>query len=193
LRLSVSLGRAQDAKIPLERLTALEKAEETVEVALDERLMQLAAKFSTAKTLRQQSERSRRWLERHLRTRLHIEQAGEYDINESSHCVRSCAPRLAEDRRRPQQAWWRQVRRASVDQQRMTSPDWYIIAADPKELTLVNIIGMIDLEKLSQLQGQLGIPKFDFDFGGKSKPRMMKNRPLISTTLRARSERAVLC
>jgi hypothetical protein len=33
-----------------------------------------------------------------------------------------------------------------------------IIAADPKELTVVNIVGPIDLEKLSQLEGQLGIP-----------------------------------
>jgi hypothetical protein len=45
-----------------------------------------------------------------------------------------------------------------------------IISAEPRQLTLVNIIGPIDLEKLSQLQGQLGIPKLDIDFSnGKGK------------------------
>lgn len=34
-----------------------------------------------------------------------------------------------------------------------------IVASEPKRLTLVNIVGMIDLEKLSQLEGQLGIPE----------------------------------
>jgi hypothetical protein len=38
-----------------------------------------------------------------------------------------------------------------------------IIAADPKELTLVNIIGPIDLEKLSHLEGQLGIPRLGLE------------------------------
>jgi hypothetical protein len=34
-----------------------------------------------------------------------------------------------------------------------------IVASEPKRLTLVNIVGMIDLEKLSQLEGQFGIPE----------------------------------
>jgi len=34
-----------------------------------------------------------------------------------------------------------------------------IVALEPKRLTLVNIVGMIDLEKLSQLEGQFGIPE----------------------------------
>jgi len=38
-----------------------------------------------------------------------------------------------------------------------------IIAADPKELTLINIIGPIDLEKLSHLEGQLGIPRLGLE------------------------------
>lgn len=36
-----------------------------------------------------------------------------------------------------------------------------IIAADPKELTVVNIVGTIDLDKLSQLSGKFGIPTLD--------------------------------
>ena len=38
-----------------------------------------------------------------------------------------------------------------------------IIAADPKTLTFVNIVGPVDLEKLSQLEGQFGIPTLNLD------------------------------
>src|SRR5262249_5642429 len=44
-----------------------------------------------------------------------------------------------------------------------------IIAADPRTLTFVNIVGPVDLEKLSQLEGQFGIPSLNLD---KSKARM---------------------
>jgi len=38
-----------------------------------------------------------------------------------------------------------------------------IIATEPKELTLVNIVGNIDLDALSDLGGQLGIPNVTVD------------------------------
>ncbi|MGH8318805.1 MAG: DUF4252 domain-containing protein [Steroidobacteraceae bacterium] len=41
-----------------------------------------------------------------------------------------------------------------------------IIAADPRELTIVNIVGSIDLAKLAQLQGQLGVPKMGIKASG---------------------------
>ncbi len=34
-----------------------------------------------------------------------------------------------------------------------------IIDAQPKELTVVNIVGPIDMDKLSQLEGKMGIPR----------------------------------
>jgi Domain of unknown function (DUF4252) len=36
-----------------------------------------------------------------------------------------------------------------------------VIAAEPRELTVVNIVGPIDIEKLSSLQGQFGIPHYE--------------------------------
>ena len=39
----------------------------------------------------------------------------------------------------------------------------WIIAAQPKELTVVNIVGSIDLDQLSKLGGQFGIPKIDVE------------------------------
>jgi hypothetical protein len=34
-----------------------------------------------------------------------------------------------------------------------------IIAAEPTELTVVNIVGPVDIDKLSQLEGKMGIPR----------------------------------
>ena len=33
-----------------------------------------------------------------------------------------------------------------------------VLVADNKELTVVNIVGPVDLEKLAELEGQLGVP-----------------------------------
>ncbi len=38
-----------------------------------------------------------------------------------------------------------------------------VIATEPKQLTVVNIVGMIDLEKLVKLSGKFGIPSIDVD------------------------------
>lgn len=41
-----------------------------------------------------------------------------------------------------------------------------IIATEPRELTIVNIVGSIDLSKLAQLQGQFGVPKVGLTVNG---------------------------
>jgi uncharacterized protein DUF4252 len=38
-----------------------------------------------------------------------------------------------------------------------------LIAIEPRALTIVNIIGSIDLEKLHKLEGQFGVPKLDLE------------------------------
>jgi hypothetical protein len=38
-----------------------------------------------------------------------------------------------------------------------------IIASEPRELTIVNIVGPVDLEKLHRLEGRLGVPKLQID------------------------------
>ena len=42
-----------------------------------------------------------------------------------------------------------------------------ILALEPKRLTLVNIVGSIDLQQLSQLEGQFGIPELGIGGGDK--------------------------
>lgn len=44
-----------------------------------------------------------------------------------------------------------------------------IVCTNPKELVVVNIVGKIDLEELSELGGNLGVPKLDLD-----KPKVVK-------------------
>jgi Domain of unknown function (DUF4252) len=38
-----------------------------------------------------------------------------------------------------------------------------LIASEPRQLTIVNIVGAIDLDKLHKLEGQFGVPKIDMD------------------------------
>jgi hypothetical protein len=38
-----------------------------------------------------------------------------------------------------------------------------VIASEPREFTIVNVIGDIDIDKLSKLEGQFGIPKLAMD------------------------------
>jgi hypothetical protein len=38
-----------------------------------------------------------------------------------------------------------------------------LISSEPREFTIVNIVGAIDLDKLRKLEGQFGVPKIDLD------------------------------
>jgi hypothetical protein len=42
-----------------------------------------------------------------------------------------------------------------------------IIASEPRELTIVNIVGSVDLQKLHQLEGRFGVPKLQIEEDGK--------------------------
>ena len=43
-----------------------------------------------------------------------------------------------------------------------------ILSVEPKELTVVNIVGTVDLDKLSDLEGQFGIPDLELERDTKS-------------------------
>lgn len=44
-----------------------------------------------------------------------------------------------------------------------------IIAAQPRQLTIVNIVGPIDLARLARLQGQFGVPRVGITVNGQAK------------------------
>jgi hypothetical protein len=52
-----------------------------------------------------------------------------------------------------------------------------ILALEPKRLTLVNIVGSIDLDKLSKLEGQFGIPELGIGEGSGSDEGSKENKP----------------
>jgi hypothetical protein len=44
-----------------------------------------------------------------------------------------------------------------------------VLHTDDKELTVVNIVGPVDLDKLAKLEGQLGVPDLGIESQKKSK------------------------
>jgi Domain of unknown function (DUF4252) len=49
-----------------------------------------------------------------------------------------------------------------------------LIASEPRQFTIVNIVGAIDLEKLHKLEGQFGVPKLDIDMPKAPAPSVKK-------------------
>ena len=54
-----------------------------------------------------------------------------------------------------------------------------VIASEPRQLTIVNIIGSIDLEKLHRLEGRFGVPKLNLDA---TKPPVQNNINRVTPT-----------
>lgn len=46
-----------------------------------------------------------------------------------------------------------------------------VLSTDDKELTVVNIVGPVDLEKLAKLEGQLGVPELGIEAKPEAKPK----------------------
>ena len=168
LGLSVSAARAQTARIELSQLDHLgAKATETVDVNIDERLMQITAKFLSGKD---PDEVKIKELVNGLKgiyvKSFEFERDGVY-LPADIESIRS-------QLRNP--AWSRILnvsskREGSIEVYLMTSAahvgGLVVVATDPKELTVVNIVGPVNLEKLSQLEGQFGVP----ELGIESKPK----------------------
>jgi hypothetical protein len=167
------MAQAQDAKLQIEHLNKLaSKAEQVVEVTLDERLLQLAAKFlSNSNPTEARIKEIVSGLKGVYVRVFEFEKPGEYSPADIE-AIRS-------QLRAP--GWQKIVGIFSkrggdnvdvhLKMQGENITGLAIIAADPAQLTVVNIIGPIDLEKLRELEGQLGIPKLELDKGNKGKPR----------------------
>jgi hypothetical protein len=166
-------AQAQDARLQIDHLNKLaEKAGEVVEVTLDERLLQLAAKFlSNQNPTEAKVKEIISGLKGVYVRVLEFDKPGEYAQSD-----------LETIRSQLRQPGWQKIvgvfsRRGgdNVDVHLKMQGDnvlgLAIIAADPTQLTVVNVIGPIDLEKLRQLEGQLGIPKLDLEKGSRGKPR----------------------
>jgi Domain of unknown function (DUF4252) len=167
------IANAQEARLKIDHLDKLsEKASETVEVTLDERLLQLAAKFLNSNNPEEARVKELVAGLKGVYVRVfEFDKPGEYATSD----VDTVRSQLLSP------GWSKIVGvRSKRDGNNVDVHIKYqgnnilglaIIAAEPKELTVVNIVGPIDLEKLSQLEGQFGIPKFDLERIGRPKTR----------------------
>lgn len=155
-------ARAQDSRLQITNLDKYEaSAVETVEVTLDGSLLQLAAKFLSDKD---PEERKVKELIKGLRgiyvRVFEFDKDGVYQPAD-----------LEAVRAQLRTSNWSKIvgirskrEREDVDVYISTAGSvvqgMAVIAAGPRELTVVNIVGPIDLDKLRDLEGSFGIPKF---------------------------------
>ena len=159
---SASAARGQDVKIPanVEKLAA--KAVETVNVTVDGALLKLAGKFLSSNDPDQKKIKTLIGTLKGIYVRsFEFANEGEYTAAD----VESLRSQLRG------QEWSRIVNVTStkggdnvdvaykMDKGKIAG--LVVIAAEPKELTIVNIVGPIDLDQLSSLGGQFGIPKVE--------------------------------
>ena len=150
----------QTAKLQLDQLDALaNRASDTVDVKLDERLMQTTAKFFSGKDA---DDAEIRELIKNVKgiyvKSFTFEKENEYAPAD----VESVMTQLRGG------AWNKIIGVTSkkdgdnVAVYLMTISDQIsglaVVSMEPKEFTIVNVVGPIDLEKLTQLEGSFGVP-----------------------------------
>jgi hypothetical protein len=167
LALVLSLGLAapalaqEPARLLLPNLDALAKrAADTVDVTLDASLLQLAASFMTGGDA---DEAAVKELIRGLKG-IYVK-SYEFDADGAYSSTDLDGVRAQLGRG----SWTRLVNVTSSRERSVSevyawmdqgvSNGLAIISAEPRELTIVNIVGRIDLDKLRRLEGQFGIPK----------------------------------
>jgi hypothetical protein len=165
------LLRAQDMKLPpgLERLSA--KAKETVEVNMEGPMLKWASKFLSAED---PEEKKAAKLVENLKG-IYVR---SYEFTDEGAYTAAEVEPLRAQFRSPE--WSRVVGVRSehdgenvdvffrLENEKMAAI--VVIAAEPKELTVVHIVGPLEVEQLADLGGEFGIPKL------KTKP--ISSKPL---------------
>jgi Domain of unknown function (DUF4252) len=166
-------AHGQDARVRISHLEKLAaKAEEVVDVNIDGPMLQLATKFLSSG---ERDEAGVKELVSGLKgvyvKSFEFEKEGAYSKNDLDP--------IREQLRSP--GWSKIVNVQSKqdnetveiytmgDTNKMTG--LVILAAEPTELTVVNIVGPINLDKLSKLGGHLGIPRIDIEQGDKTEKK----------------------
>ncbi len=158
---------AQNPRIQTSQLDSLTaKASQTVDVNIDERLIQLAAKFLGKNSDEAKVKELVTGLKGIYVKSFEFEKEGEYS-----------AADLESIRSQLRNTAWNKI--VNINSKKDGSVEVYlmsnasqisglaVLASDVKEITVVNIIGNVDLDKLTQLEGQFGIP----DLGIETKPK----------------------
>ena len=161
---SALAANAQDSRIQMGSLDHLAaKASQTVDVNIDERLMKLAVRLLSDKD---EDEREVKKLVAGLKgiyvKSFEFEADGQYVVTD-----------LEPIRAQLRGAGWTKM--VNVTSKKEGSVEVYlqfagenvnglaVLVTDDKELTVVNIVGPVDLDKLAQLEGQMGIPELGIE------------------------------
>ena len=164
------VAQAQDSRIQMSSLDHLAaKANQTVDVNIDERLMHIAAKVLDDKD---EDEREVKKLVNGLKgiyvKSFEFETEGQYAPGD----LETIRTQL----RGP--GWTRLVNVTSKKDGMLevyllfngeTVGGLAVLHTDDKELTVVNIVGPVDLDKLAKLEGQMGVPDLGIEPQKKSK------------------------
>jgi hypothetical protein len=160
---------AQEIKLPvsLDKLAA--KADETVDVTLDGSLLKLAGRFLSAKGDEATAKKIIAGLESIVVRSYEFSSEGQYEMAD-----------LDAVRAQVKGPLWSRIVgvRSKKDGDNV---DVYfkdggngnlggvlVICAEPRELTIVSVVGNLDPAQLASLGGQFGIPELDFSIGGRN-------------------------
>jgi hypothetical protein len=158
------LVQAQDSRLQLSGLDHLAaKANQTVDVNIDERLMKLAAKVFNEKDVdEQQVKKLVEGLKGIYVKSFEFDNAGEYSPAD----VETIRTQLHGPN------WTRLVnvtskKEGNVEVYLLFNGDQVgglaVLYFEEKELTVVNIVGPVDLDKLAKLEGQFGVPELGIE------------------------------
>jgi hypothetical protein len=167
---------AQDIKMPVGLDKLAEKASEVVDVSLDGALLQLAGRFLSEKDPDEAHVK-------HLMGGLKGVYVKSFEFDERGQYKESDVEELRAQLRSP--AWARIVTTRSkrdgenaevyLKTEGGQIAGLVVIVAEPKELTIVNIIGSIRPEDIRDLGGRMGIPKIDIEPVKKDQPKKDQN------------------
>jgi hypothetical protein len=150
---------ASAQKINLDFPGLADRAEEVVDITLDASMLRMAAKFFSTKNADERALREMvGGLEGIYVRSYEFSKEGEYDRGLVDRIKTQLGPS------------WKPL--VTVRSKKRENVNIYanmigdkvtglvIISAEPREFTVVNINGPIDIERLSELEGQFGIPEF---------------------------------
>src|ERR1700735_930132 len=155
-------AHAQDAQIPLDIQKLSARAKETVEVTMDGPMLRWASKFLSAKDPDEQKAAA-------LVANLKGIYVRSFEFDEDGAYSPTEVETLRSQFRSP--GWSRVVGVRSrqdgdnvdiffkLENDKMAG--LVIIAAEPREITFVNIVGPLEIDQLAELGGEFGIPKLD--------------------------------
>ena len=159
------ISAAQGPRLKLPDFSTLaQKASEDVDISLDTGLLALAARFMDGDDGDEKAVK-------HLLSNLKGVYVRSFEFDSAGQYNRADLDAIRRQFSDP--GWQRQVgvrsRREGTDVDIYVWMDGNkpggiaVLAAEPRQLTIVNLIGAIDLDVLRRLDGELGIPKLDLE------------------------------